>query len=644
MKNLIKRVQSRACSSFAERKNFGPLAKQKVFFILALLLLAVTAHAEEVTGVTYLYYANQAAAIAQTPSTGTANCTKVEASSTEVTWNSGWYVVNEDVTISARVDIVGVVNLILADGATLTSTACINTNGATLNIYGQTQGTGTLNASSTNGPAAIGGRGAKDGGTLTIHGGIINATGGNYKGAGAAGIGGGALGGNGGIITINGGTVTATGGEGGRSAAGIGGSEEAHCGVITINGGTVTATGPDYDGDGPGIGNGGYYQGTEGQVIINGGTVTATGGTRGAGIGGGGGAYGGTVTITGGDVTAIGIVGAGIGGGCNHGGNVTITGGTVRAYSQDFDNQNRIGAGLCDGYSNSSPGTLTLGDEILVKAAQADESTDWEALPVVARESFLTNHSMRRVYIEPLKKLAETDDNADWLAENNGLVYDITLSGRTLYKDGDWNTLCLPFDVDDFTGTIFADATVKTLVSSNFAGGTLTMNFSNVTSIEAGKPYIVKWENSDTDISNPVFSNVTISNTTDNASTTCVDFVGTYSPTVIYESGDKHNLYLGAANKLYYPSTEDFTVNACRGYFQLKNGLIAGEPKSVGAKGISQFVLDFGDENGEATGIRPTPNPSLNGGEWYDLSGRRLSGKPAQSGIYIHNGNKIVIK
>ena len=31
-------------------------------------------------------------------------------------------------------------------------------------------------------------------------------------------------------------------------------------------------------------------------------------------------------------------------------------------------------------------------------------------------------------------------------------------------------------------------------------------------------------------------------------------------------------------------------------------------------------------------------------GAWYDLSGRKLDGKPAQSGIYIKNGRKIVIK
>ncbi|MBQ3361587.1 MAG: hypothetical protein IJG46_05590 [Prevotella sp.] len=231
--------------------------------------------------------------------------------------------------------------------------------------------------------------------------------------------------------------------------------------------------------------------------------------------------------------------------------------------------------------------------------------------------------------------------NDDLLVANNGATRNVVLNGRTLYKDGKWNTLCLPFDVV-ISGSVLDGAVAKTLTSTDFAGGTLTLNFGEaVSTIEAGKPYIIKWESGENIVS-PVFENVTISNSTNNAESTYADFTGSYSPTTI-SGEDKTKLYLGADNKLYYPNAA-MTIGACRGYFQLKNGLIAGEPKSVGAKGISQFVLDFGDENGEATGIRPTPNPSLNGGEWYDLSGRRLSGKPATPGLYIHNGNKIVIK
>ena len=52
--------------------------------------------------------------------------------------------------------------------------------------------------------------------------------------------------------------------------------------------------------------------------------------------------------------------------------------------------------------------------------------------------------------------------------------------------------------------------------------------------------------------------------------------------------------------------------------------------------------IGFDDEG--TTGIRPTPNPSLNEGEWYDLSGRRLSGQPTRKGVYVRNGQKFVMK
>jgi hypothetical protein len=47
---------------------------------------------------------------------------------------------------------------------------------------------------------------------------------------------------------------------------------------------------------------------------------------------------------------------------------------------------------------------------------------------------------------------------------------------------------------------------------------------------------------------------------------------------------------------------------------------------------------------GEATGIRTTSGPSLNGEEWYDLQGRKLQGKPTKKGMYINNGRKMIIK
>jgi hypothetical protein len=180
---------------------------------------------------------------------------------------------------------------------------------------------------------------------------------------------------------------------------------------------------------------------------------------------------------------------------------------------------------------------------------------------------------------------------------------------------------------------------VKTLASSSFAGGTLTLNFEDATTIEAGKPYLVKWA-SGNDIKDPMFTNVTISNTLTSVTTDYVNFVGSFSP-VSLTGGDKSVLYLGANSTLYYPSA-DKTVNSCRAVFRLK-GIEAGDlPQQA-----RRFVLNFGD--GETTtgiiGIGSTrTDTDKNDGYWYDLQGRKLSGKPTQKGIYINHGNKVVIK
>ncbi|MBO4645314.1 MAG: InlB B-repeat-containing protein [Bacteroidales bacterium] len=90
--------------------------------------------------------------------------------------------------------------------------------------------------------------------------------------------------------------------------------------------------------------------------------------------------------------------------------------------------------------------------------------------------------------------------------DNNGAIataaatsepYAVSLANRTIYRDYSWNTICLPFDLNDFTGTSLENSTVKSLESSSFNDGVLTMSFEDATAIEAGKPYIFKSTNAD---------------------------------------------------------------------------------------------------------------------------------------------------
>ena len=250
----------------------------------------------------------------------------------------------------------------------------------------------------------------------------------------------------------------------------------------------------------------------------------------------------------------------------------------------------------------------------------------------------------------PLVELQDSgDDNISTLQANNNLVCHVKINGRTIYRDGRWNTICLPFNLEDSddsdgkncTGTLFEGAIVKRFDSSSYTPKTktLTLNFEDSESIWTGGPYLVRWDSSENleDLVNPVFKNVEIIDGEPLPDTSdCIDFLGCYSP-VSLAAQDRTVLYLGGDSKLYYP-TDDVTVNAFRSYFQLKNGLTAGDLPTNGAK---NFVLNFGDSTTEI-GASLNDNGQWINDNFYSIDGRKLQGEPTQKGVYIQNGKKIV--
>ena len=134
---------------------------------------------------------------------------------------AGWYFVGlPTVAFDHTLRLYGNVHLILADGCTMNVTSDVYDYGiyvdGSLTIYGQTDGTGTLNATGRNGIYT-------SSGTITISGGTVTATGGGEG-----------IHSESGDITISGGTVTATGGGEGINT---------YSGDISISGGRVTVTG-----------------------------------------------------------------------------------------------------------------------------------------------------------------------------------------------------------------------------------------------------------------------------------------------------------------------------------------------------------------------------------------------------------------
>jgi len=231
--------------------------------------------------------------------------------------------------------------------------------------------------------------------------------------------------------------------------------------------------------------------------------------------------------------------------------------------------------------------------------------------------------------------LALTDDSSNdeaiEAAAASGKLYEVTLCGRTLYKDGAWNTLCLPFDLV-LDGSVLEGAEAHTLSSASFSGGTLTLNFTEpVETLVCGTPYIIKWAEG-TNIVNPVFAGVSVSTQVNDFvdAEAGVSFKGTYTSTT-FDAIDKSILYMGAGNTLRYPGI-GASIGAFRAYFEIEAE--AGE--------VKQFVLNFGDD--DPTAVNDIQAIDDLEGSWYTIDGMRLSGSLHRKGLYIRNGRKTIIK
>ena len=252
-------------------------------------------------------------------------------------------------------------------------------------------------------------------------------------------------------------------------------------------------------------------------------------------------------------------------------------------------------------------------------------------------------------------------NNSDLISEDDGSAKNVLLAGRTLWKDGAWNTLCLPFDlteeqvaaqlapaseVDGVSGLMELDT--EGFVNGHQTGvdatdGTLYLAFKNATSITAGVPYIIKWDGDGTDnLINPVFTGVTLNASAPTPVTfTGGQFVGQYN----YQRFETENtsiLFLGEDGEdLYWPQP-DLTdpsnpvypsVGAFRAYFQMEEDT---KP--------SAFRLGYGENSDDATGIVTVKVNGEARDSWYSVNGVKLNGAPKRKGLYIHNGVKVVIK
>ena len=397
-----------------------------------------------------------------------------------------------------------------------------------------------------------------------------------------------------------------------------------------------------------------------GTLVINSGSIEISAFSAGAAIGGDrNNTSGGSITINGGKISIVNTRGKCIGGGYDDDrkgqygvcGDIVINGGQLDLGSIiGF-----FGPGIHSNDVKYNSGTLTLGwtnpDDYIrtVNILGSASDLSLERISFVEGRPFVldgtttvaTADNIVGTKLVPLLALADNRDNSETLSRYAGAQLPVQLDGRTLYRDGSWNTLCLPFSVK-LSGSPLEGATARPLTSASISGTTLNLSFgSAVTELVAGTPYIIKWAGGEPIVS-PVFSPVSIDKTDrsyDNgaAGDARVRFIGTYN-SLTFDSDDKSILFMGGASKLHYPA-KGASIGAQRAYFKI------GEDGAASNARIASFNIDFGE--GEATGIQEIVNSkSVNSQSdgWYTLDGRQLDGKPTQSGVYINGGRKVVIK
>jgi hypothetical protein len=222
-------------------------------------------------------------------------------------------------------------------------------------------------------------------------------------------------------------------------------------------------------------------------------------------------------------------------------------------------------------------------------------------------------------------------------AAASGKTFNVKLAGRTLYKDGEWNTICLPFDVV-LEDSPLEGATAKTLTDAVLAGTNVRMAFANpdgitepVTELRAGVPYLIRWKSGD-DIVEPVFNGVTVVSTTEDDRTIekadgHVKFIGYYDALDI--TADDTDIYcIAEGNKLRHIA-KPCTLMSCRAYFKIRE-----------SDALAKFMLDFGDGT---TGIVENNREKVANNRWFTVDGKLLQQQPTRKGVYIHNGVKVVI-
>jgi hypothetical protein len=281
-------------------------------------------------------------------------------------------------------------------------------------------------------------------------------------------------------------------------------------------------------------------------------------------------------------------------------------------------------------------------DELIISISAKDiTEPGFAPAKKVVKHAGSSFHPEGGVPIGAIRSAVTIDERSNTIEEeldvwHDGIIGTLNLS-RELYRDGAYNTLCLPFDLsaaEIAAGPLTGAQLYEFVRAEKVSEDQLDIEIRATSSIVAGVPYLIKWAPTEPEvIPMPlVFHDVhikDISGQTVGADDE-VQFVGSIPrKLMVYE--DRNNLFVGANNTLYWPNTNN-PLRGFRAYFQVPEAGPVAVPKHTPARFIVRENTPTDMENVKSQ--KPTANCKklikngrmiiIRNGEKYDVTGKKL--------------------
>jgi hypothetical protein len=251
--------------------------------------------------------------------------------------------------------------------------------------------------------------------------------------------------------------------------------------------------------------------------------------------------------------------------------------------------------------------------------------------------------------VEYYNEVTLTDGSAI-TALNDYKEQEIWVNYTRSFTAGTTSTVCLPFAYEkkEGDGSFYAFTNIEKVGNDYVA----TMTEPGTTTLEANTPYLyLPNATGDVDFGGAytIPATLTAGSTTSNGWTfkgtfTTIEWTtaptGTYGFSAQSQDGISQGQFVKVGDYVKIKPMRCYLENANFAGARGANRAAEQLPETIKVRLISA--------NGEVTGIgtisTKTGEGTIDKDAWYSLDGRRIVGKPSVKGVYVKNGQKIVIK